>query len=109
MLSQQKCEDAVFTYLWASEVCDKLKFPNPTTKTIRLSLDLLPHFYPLWKRAPLKEKAHLIIDLFKFNVPTERIINVKPFKRILFNTVISEVTEHNGKFIIKTKKVRRQN
>jgi len=107
MLSQQKLEDAVFTYLWADKLCSRLVFPNPTTKQIRLALDLLPHFYPLWNKLPIEEKAEIIIDLFKFNIPIERITSVKPFKKILFKKVISDVTEHNSKIIIKTTKVRR--
>ena len=107
MLSQKRLEDAVFTYIWADDIICDLMYTEPTTKQIRLALDLLPHFYPLWKRAPSEERAQLIIDLFKFDAPIKRITSVKPFKRILFKTVLSEVTEHNGKYIIKTKKVRR--
>lgn len=81
---------------------------NPTTKEIRLALDLLNHFYPLYKNADIETKADFVKDIFKFNIKKERITKVKPFKDILFKRVIHSVKEQNGKYIIKTIKVRRK-
>jgi len=64
---------------------------NPTSKEIRLALDIVSQCYPLYKRASMKTKAEFVKDVFKFDVSIERITRVKPFKQILFKKVITKV------------------
>ena len=79
----------------------------PNRRELRLAIELVDQAYPLFKHTYCAEdKAQLIRDMFGWEVPTERIANIPPFKKILFKTVIISVTEHNGKRIIKHKKVR---
>lgn len=86
----------------------KLKHIQPTTKEIRLALDLLRFFYPLYTKANIETKAEFIKDIFNYDCNIQRIINVKPFKKILFKKVISKVNKKsNGKYKVKTIKVRR--
>ena len=77
-------------------------------KELRLALELLDMAVPLYKRANTETKADFIRDIFNFEVTTEKLSKVKSFKKILYKTVIVSVTEHNGKYIVKHKQVRRK-
>lgn len=85
----------------------KLKPKVPNRRELRLALEIIDQHYPLYKKADAETKADFVRDVFKFDVPTEKVTNLKSFKKILFKTVIVSVTEHNGKYIVKHKKVRR--
>jgi len=83
---------------------------KPTNQELRLALELVDHAYPLFKNVlSPKEKAEIIESLFGWIVPTGRISNLPSFKKILFKVVIVSVTQHNGKYIVKHKKVRKHN
>jgi len=80
----------------------------PTTKDLRLALDLVEFFYPLYKHADRKSKAILAKEIFHFDVSVERIERVAPFKQILYRKVIKGVKNvANGKKQIKTMRVKR--
>lgn len=80
---------------------------KPTKGDIRLALDLVEFFYPLYKKADLHTKAEFAKDIFSFDIPVEQIERVAPFKQVLYTRVISGVkTSANGKQI-QIKRVRR--
>ena len=81
---------------------------NPTTKDIRLALDLVDILYPLYKKADIHTKAEFAKDIFHFDVSVERIESVAPFKQILHRKVIKGVKNvANGKAQIQTMRVKR--
>jgi hypothetical protein len=80
---------------------------KPTKGEIRLGVDLVEFFYPLYKKADLRTKAEFAKDIFAFDVSVEEIVRVAPIKQYLHTRVISGIkTSANGKQII-TKRVRR--
>ena len=80
----------------------------PSRKELRLALELVDHINPLFKSImTAEEKAEVIKNLFGWKVPIHRITNLPKFKKILFKVVIVSVTNHNGKYIVKHKKVRK--
>jgi hypothetical protein len=80
---------------------------NPTKGEIRLALDLVEFFYPLYKKADLHTKAEFAKDIFKFDIPVALIEDIVPFKQVLYKKVISGIkTSANGKQI-QVKRVRR--
>ena len=82
---------------------------NPTTKEIRLALDTITQGYYLRKKASAKLKAELIKNTFNFNVSLERITRIKPFKQILFKTIITKVRPipNSKRYEVLTKKIRK--
>ena len=81
---------------------------KPTTKDIRLALDLVEFFYPLYKDADKHSKAILAKDIFAFDIPVEQIERVAPFKQVLYKRVIAGIkTVANGKQQILIKRVRK--
>ena len=90
--------------------CFKLQeTSNPTSKEIRLALDIITQCYPLYKRADMKTKAEFVKDIFNFNVPLERITRIKPFKQILFKKIITKIKpiSNSNKYETIIKKVRK--
>jgi hypothetical protein len=80
---------------------------KPSTGDIRLALELVDLFYPLYKKADLHTKAEFAKDIFAFDVPVERIESVAPFKQIVHKRVIAGIkTSANGKQIL-VKRVKR--
>ena len=80
---------------------------RPTKGEIRLGVDLVEFFYPLYKKADLRTKAEFAKDIFAFDVPVDEIVRVAPFKQFLHKRVISGVkTSANGKQIL-VKRVRK--
>jgi hypothetical protein len=77
----------------------------PTHGELRLALEFVNDNYPLFKSASLTDKANFIRDIFNYNFPTKRLRAIKPFKKFIYRTIIISVKEHNGKYIVKTKKV----
>ena len=81
---------------------------NPTTKDIRLALDLVDILYPLYKKADKRTKANFTKDIFHFDVSVECIERVAPFKQILYRKVIKGVKNvANGSAQIKIMRVKR--
>jgi hypothetical protein len=81
---------------------------EPTTKDLRLALDLVEFFYPLYKGADKRSKAILAKEIFHFDVPVERIERVAPFKQILHRRVIKGVKNvANGKAQVQITRVKR--
>lgn len=82
---------------------------HPSKGEIRLALDLVEFFYPLYKKADLHTKAEFAKDIFHFDVPVERIEGIAPFKQILHKQVIKGVKNvANGKQQIITMRVRKR-
>jgi len=82
---------------------------KPTTGEIRLALDLVEFFYPLYKTADRYSKAILVKEIFAFDIQIDKIERIAPFKQILFKRVISGVkTQANGQQQITTMRVRRK-
>ena len=80
---------------------------KPTKGEIRLGVDLVEFFYPLYKKADLRTKAEFAKDIFAFDVPVDEIVRVAPLKQYLHKKEISGIkTSANGKQI-KVKRVRR--
>jgi hypothetical protein len=74
---------------------------------IRLGVDLVEFFYPLYKKADLRTKAEFAKDIFAFDIPVEEIVRVAPIKQYLYKRVIAGVkTSANGKQIL-IKRVRK--
>lgn len=82
---------------------------EPTTGDIRLALDLVEFFYPLYKKADRRTKAEFAKDIFHFDIPVERVERVAPFKQILHRKVIKGVKNvANGKAQIQITRVKRR-
>lgn len=90
------------------EYLDTIDFINkirstPSNKNIRLAKDLAK------QHAPMMFDYHDVVrGILKTNIDNYRIDRVKSFKEILYKTVIVSVKQHNGRYIIKTKKVKRR-
>lgn len=97
--------DRVLAKIEELEALDFITKIRSTTsiKTIRLAKDLAK------QTAPMMFDFHdTVRSILQTDVSDERIDKVKSFKKILYKTVIIDVKHHNGKYIIKTKKVRRR-
>ena len=80
---------------------------KPTKGEVRLAIEMVEFFYPLYKKADLHSKAILVKEIFAFDVTVEEIERVAPFKQYLHKRVISGIkTLANGKQI-QIKRVRR--
>ena len=78
----------------------KLNIKYPTKGDLRLAVDMVEFFYPMYKRADLRTKAEFAKDIFAFDVPVEEIVRVAPIKQYLHTRVISGIkTSANGKQI----------
>lgn len=81
---------------------------KPTKGDIRLAIDMVEFFYPLYKKADLRTKAEFAKDIFSFDTPIEELVRVAPFKQFLSRSIISGVkTSANGKQI-QTMRVRKR-
>jgi len=87
----------------------KLVMSEPNRHLLRLTKEMIEDRYPLYKRADSDTKANFIKDIFKLNVNGARLERLNSFKQLLYRTIIISVVEHNGRYIIKTKKVRKIN
>jgi hypothetical protein len=86
---------------------DPIEVAPPSNKEIRLAIDLAKQMNPLFK-FHVQEHIGLIQGLCQYDVPEEKILNVKSFKEILYKEIIERV-EHigNGQYKVKLKRVRR--
>lgn len=79
-----------------------------TNKDLRLALDLVEFFYPLYKNADKRSKAILVKDIFKIDTSIDDLEKVPDFKKILFKDVIDGINESaNGKIKVKVTRVKR--
>jgi hypothetical protein len=82
---------------------------KPSKGDIRLAIDMVEFYYPLYKKADLRTKAEFAKDIFAFDIPVEEIERIAPFKQFLFKKVISGVkTVANGKQQIQITRVRKK-
>jgi len=95
--------NTVFQYIEEQETLEFIqKIKRPSNKTIRLAKDLAKQHAPL-----MLDHNDTVRSILGTKISNERIQKVKPFKAILFKKVISDVTYLNGRYIVKTRKVRR--
>lgn len=82
---------------------------KPTSKEIRLALDIVTQCHPSCKKTNDKTKAELVIDMFNFDVSPERIMRVTSFKNILFKKIIIGIKPipNSKKYKTLIKKVRK--
>ena len=79
----------------------------PSNKEIRLAIDLAKQMNPLFE-FHVEEHIDLIRGLCNYNVSKEKILNVKPFKQILYKEIITSVKHiGNGKYKVILTRVRR--
>ena len=77
---------------------------KPTKGEVRLAIDMVEFFYPLYKKADLRTKAEFAKDIFSFDTPIEELVRVAPFKQFLSRSIISGVkTSANGQQITTTR------
>lgn len=77
---------------------------KPNRGEIRLAIDMVEFFYPLYKKADLRTKAEFAKDIFAFDTPIEELVRVAPFKQFLSRSIISGVkTSANGQQITTTR------
>jgi hypothetical protein len=87
---------------------EDVEYEEPSNKEIRLAIDLAKQMNPLFK-FDVKEQVDLIRKICKYeNLSEKKILNVKSFKEILFQEVISSVRYiGDGKYKVKLIRVRR--
>jgi hypothetical protein len=79
----------------------------PSNKEIRLAIDLAKQLNPLFE-FHVQEHTDLIRRLCQYDVSDEKILNVKPFKQILYKEIIVGVKHiGDGKYKVKLKRVLR--
>jgi len=94
----------VMEYIAKATPCES---SPPSNKEIRLAIDLAKQMNPLFE-FHVQEHTDLIRRLCKYNVPQEKILNVKPFKQILYKELITSVKHiGNGIYKVKLTRVRR--
>jgi hypothetical protein len=96
--------DKVFNKIEELEVLDfvsKIR-STPSIKTIRLAKDLAKQDAPM-----LLDFHDVVRSILKTNITDDRIDRISSFKKILYKTIIVSAKYHNGRYIIKTKKVRK--
>jgi len=99
--------DITLERVMASIAKPQIEYLPPSNKEIRLAIDLAKQMNPLFK-FHVQEHTDLIRRICRFDVSDEKILNVKPFKQILFKEIISDVVHlGDGKFKVKLKRVRR--
>ena len=107
----------VMEYIAKSEL---IEFLPPSNKEIRLVIDIAKQMNPLFEfhvqeeeedthhSIFVKENIDLIKGLCKGDVSNEKILNVKPFKQVLYKEIIVGVRHiGNGQYKVKLKRVLR--
>lgn len=97
--TRKEIEKDVFRYM----------FNVPTDREIRLLKDIVRQANPLFSKNNIfiAKQVKELLGPWSCPIDLEIIINVKSFKKLLFNKVIDKVEKApNGKFKIKTKKIR---
>lgn len=96
----------VMKYVHTSKSCPVELLP-PSNKEIRLAIDLAKQMNPLFE-FHVQEHTDLIRRLCNYDVPDDKILNVKPFKQILYKELITSVKHiGNGIYKVKLTRVRR--
>lgn len=85
-----------------------IEFLPPSNKEIRLAIDLAKQMNPLFE-FHVQEHTDLIRRICRYDVSNEKILNVKPFKQILYKEIIVGVKHiGNGQYKVKLKRVLRK-
>ena len=96
----------VMKYVHTAE-SDLIEVAPPSNKEIRLAIDLAKQMNPLFE-FHVQEHIGLIQRLCQYDVLEKKILNVKPFKQILYKEIIEGVRHiGNGQYKVKLKRVRR--
>ena len=84
-----------------------IEIAPPSNKEIRLAIDLAKQMNPLFE-FHVQEHIDLIRRICRYDVSQKKILNVKPFKQILYKEIIEGVRYiGNGQYKVKLKRVRR--
>ena len=81
---------------------------KPNRGEIRLANEIVDQMYPLWKRSANEAKKGFLEDIFKFDISTEKLDNLKSFKKIIKKELISVLNVNNKTVIKKIKVIRRR-
>ena len=82
-----------------------------TDKEIRLALDIIRQTHSQWIKADTRTRfeAEYVKKTFNFDIPLERIFNIKGFKQVLFKTIITKTQPipNSKRYKVITKKIRK--
>jgi len=88
------------------DIMDTISFiptNSPSSKELRLALDLIDELYPLFGVLPITDKVDALKEVFKMNTTVDRLQRLHSHKEIVFKSVIT-IKNNKIKFIRVLKK-----